>query len=191
MRLEPRTLRGGHVTLEPLAGDHKEELKQVLDCDPQNWETQYGSAIGAHFEPYWDGLLHAPRRLSLLVRHSASGAVAGTSSYLFIDPMNRTLEIGGTWLRPEFRGTSVNPEMKMLMLEHAFTAGCERVQFTVDTRNSRSQNAMLKLGATKEGVIRRHLITWTGHKRDSVLFSIIADEWAGIRDQLLQRLRHE
>jgi RimJ/RimL family protein N-acetyltransferase len=188
MRLEPRTLRGDHVTLEPLAGSHKEDLKAALDCDPRNWEIQYVSAMGAHFEPYWDSL-HAPRRLTLLVRQGDGGPVAGTSSYLHIDPVNRTLEIGGTWLRPEFRGTSVNPEMKMLMLEHAFTAGCERVQFTVDSRNARSQNAMLKLGAAKEGVLRRHLITWTGHKRDSVVFSIIADEWPSIRELLLQRLR--
>jgi RimJ/RimL family protein N-acetyltransferase len=188
MILEPALLKGAHVRLEPVTDGHERELRQALDCDPANWDIQYASAMGDAFVGYWKALRGSKARISFLVRSVAEPAVAGTSSYLFIDPRNRTLEIGGTWLRPEFRGTQVNPEMKLLMLEHAFAAGAERVQFTVDARNRRSRRAMLKLGAVQEGVVRRHLVTWTGHKRDSVLFSILADEWPEIRQRLLRRL---
>ena len=103
--------------------------------------------------------------------------VVGMSSYLGIDKGRGVLEIGGTYYRPKFRGTGFNRRVKDMMLRRAFDCGFRRVEFRVDIRNKRSQAAMAKLGASREGVMRADRITWTGHVRDTVLFSILKDEW--------------
>jgi RimJ/RimL family protein N-acetyltransferase len=105
--------------------------------------------------------------------------LAGMSSYLGIDEGRGVLEIGGTYYRPKFRGTGFNRRVKDMMLRRAFDCGFRRVEFRVDERNKRSQAAMAKLGAVREGVMRADRITWTGHVRDTVLFSILKDEWGG------------
>jgi RimJ/RimL family protein N-acetyltransferase len=102
--------------------------------------------------------------------------LAGMSSYLGIDPNRQVLEIGGTYYRPKFRGTGFNRRVKDMMLRRAFDCGIRRVEFRVDIRNQRSQAAMKKLGAVREGVLRADRITWTGHVRDTVLFAILRDE---------------
>ena len=103
--------------------------------------------------------------------------LAGMSSFLGIDAGRQVLEIGGTYYRPKFRGTGFNGRVKDMMLDHAFDCGIRRVEFRVDMRNGRSQAAMNKLGAVREGVIRADRITWTGHVRDTVLFAILKEEW--------------
>jgi RimJ/RimL family protein N-acetyltransferase len=103
--------------------------------------------------------------------------LAGMSSYLGIDPNRQVLEIGGTYYRPKFRGTGFNRRVKDMMLSRAFDCGIRRVEFRVDIRNLRSQAAMKKLGAVREGVLRADRITWTGHVRDTVLFAILKGEW--------------
>src|SRR4249919_2885179 len=103
--------------------------------------------------------------------------LAGMSSFLGIDEDRGVLEIGGTYYRPKFRGTGFNLRIKDMMLRRAFDCGFRRVEFRVDERNKRSQAAMAKLGAVREGVMRADRITWTGHVRDTVLFSILKDEW--------------
>ena len=103
--------------------------------------------------------------------------LAGMSSFLGIDEGRQCLEIGGTYYRPHLRGTGLNRRIKDMMLNRAFERGIRRVEFRVDARNARSQAAMAKLGATREGVLRADRITWTGHVRDTVLFSILASEW--------------
>jgi RimJ/RimL family protein N-acetyltransferase len=103
--------------------------------------------------------------------------LAGMSSYLGIDPNRQALEIGGTYYRPKFRGTGCNRRVKDMMLQRAFASGIRRVEFRVDLRNTRSQAAMKKLGAVREGVLRADRITWTGHVRDTVLFAILRDEY--------------
>ena len=103
--------------------------------------------------------------------------VAGMSSFLHIATAVGVLEIGGTYYRPKFRGTGFNQRVKDMMLRRAFDCGFRRVEFRVDERNKRSQAAMAKLGAAREGVMRADRITWTGHVRDTVLFSILKDEW--------------
>ena len=103
--------------------------------------------------------------------------LAGMSSYLGIDPNRQVLEIGGTYYRPHLRGTGFNRRAKEMMLKRAFNCGIRRVEFRVDRRNARSQAAMKKLGAVREGVLRADRITWTGHVRDTVLFAILKDEW--------------
>jgi RimJ/RimL family protein N-acetyltransferase len=103
--------------------------------------------------------------------------MAGMSSFLGIDEDRGVLEIGGTYYRPKFRGSGFNRRVKDMMLRRAFDCGIRRVEFRVDERNKRSQAAMAKLGAVREGVLRADRITWTGHVRDTVLFSILKDEW--------------
>jgi RimJ/RimL family protein N-acetyltransferase len=162
-------------------------MRQLLDCDPDVWDIYAVSGYGEHFPAFWDAMLDTPGRIALAVWDKASSALGGTSSMFQIDPANRSLEIGYTWLAPEHRGTCVNPETKLLMLHHAFAAGALRVQFTVDTRNTRSRAAMSKF-AILEGTIRRRRVTWTGHKRDSAMFSVINSEWAEVAQPLKRQL---
>ena len=103
--------------------------------------------------------------------------IAGMSSFIGIEPGRQVLEIGGTYYRPHLRGTGFNRRVKDMMLTRAFDCGIRRVEFRVDIRNQRSQAAMKKLGAVREGVIRADHITWTGHVRDTVLFAILKEEW--------------
>ena len=103
--------------------------------------------------------------------------LAGMSSFLGIDEGRQCLEIGGTYYRPHLRGSGFNRRVKDMMLKRAFDCGIRRVEFRVDRRNERSQAAMKKLGAVREGVLRADRITWTGHVRDTVLFAILRDEW--------------
>jgi len=103
--------------------------------------------------------------------------LAGMCSYLGIDENRRVLEIGGTYYRPHLRGSGFNRRVKDMMLKRAFDCGIRRVEFRVDRRNERSQAAMTKLGAVREGVLRADRITWTGHVRDTVLFAILKEEW--------------
>lgn len=188
MKLEHRRLLGTHVWLDPATEADRGELRDVLQSDPENWKLQTVSAMGEHFDAYWQMMLDTPGRMTFTVRDKAEERIVGTSSFIQIDRAHRTLEIGYTFYRPEYRGTFVNPETKLLMLTEAFGAGAHRVQFSVSAANARSQAAMLKLGAQKEGMIRRHRITWTGERRDTVLFSIIDDEWDEVRTKLIARL---
>ena len=103
--------------------------------------------------------------------------LAGMSSFLGIDEHRQCLEIGGTYYRPYLRGSGLNRRVKQMMLSRAFECGIRRVEFRVDRRNARSQAAMKKTGAVREGVLRADRITWTGHVRDTVLFAILKDEW--------------
>jgi RimJ/RimL family protein N-acetyltransferase len=103
--------------------------------------------------------------------------LAGMSSFLGIDDNRQCLEIGGTYYRPHLRGSGLNRRVKDMMLKRAFDSGMRRVEFRVDARNERSQAAMKKLGAVREGVLRADRITWTGHVRDTVLFAILKEEW--------------
>ena len=188
MIIDARILTGEHVRLEPVTDEHRAEMKEVLESDPDNWAIQTSSGMGEHFDGYWAKMLDTPGRIAFAVHDEASGRIAGTSSFINIDPKHRTVEIGYTFFRPEYRGTAVNPETKLLMLSEAFGAGALRVQFSVSAANARSQAAVLKLGAKKEGVIRNHKITWTGDKRDTVLFSIVDEEWDAVRETLRSRL---
>ncbi len=134
----------------------------------------------------------ASSRVAYLVRDRASGAALGSTSYLDIRPEHRGVEIGFTWYAPNVRGTGVNPECKLLLLRHAFEAlGCVRVQLKCDARNMHSRAAILKLGATFEGMLRRHMIVVDGFVRDTAMFSILDEEWAGVKARLIERLGYD
>lgn len=190
MNLRPAVLENRFVRLEPLADRHREPLRAACDADPELWPALYYRPYGgAHFDAGWDDLVagqSAGTRIPFAVL--AGDALVGMSSYIDIQRGNRALEIGTTYYAPSARGGPVNPAAKRLLLEHAFACGANRVAFKVDDRNARSQAAMTKLGATREGVLRHDMITWTGHVRSSVVFSIIAEEWPMIRARLDERL---
>lgn len=124
-----------------------------------------------------------------IVLDKSTGNIIGSTRFLEISPVHKALEIGWTWYTPNAQGTSINPECKLLLLEYAFeTLGCIRVQLKTDLRNERSQRAIEKLGAKREGVLRKHRILWDGYIRDSVYYSILDSEWPDIKKRLLKRL---
>jgi RimJ/RimL family protein N-acetyltransferase len=123
--------------------------------------------------------------LPFIVVHLASGRVAGATRYLNIMADDRGLEVGGTWYGPEFQRTVVNTECKYLLFRHAFEElGCVRVQLKTDSRNERSQKAIERIGAKKEGILRNHMILPDGHIRDSVYYSILDSEWPDVKKKI-------
>ena len=127
--------------------------------------------------------------LPFVVIHCESNLPAGCTRYLDIHPEHRNLEIGGTWYGQEFRRTKVNTESKFLLMRHAFeTLGCVRVQFKTDLRNIRSQEAIERIGAVKEGILRKHIILPNGHTRDSVYYSVLSTEWSRVKTLLEKKL---
>ena len=150
-------------------------LKAACAEDQDIWPIYSISFDPDHFDKSIDSFAAAPRNRTFVLFEGDE--LAGMSSFLGIDEERQVLEIGGTYYRPSFRGTGFNWRVKDMMLRRAFDAGFRRVEFRVDERNKRSQAAMTKLGAVREGVLRADRITWTGHVRDTVLFSILKDEW--------------
>jgi RimJ/RimL family protein N-acetyltransferase len=127
--------------------------------------------------------------LPFVAVHLESGRVAGATRYLNIMPNDRGLEIGGTWYGPEFQRTAVNTECKYLLLRHAFeTLGCIRVQLKTDLRNERSQKAIERIGAVREGVLRNHMLLPDGRYRHSVFYSILDTEWTQVKERLEKML---
>ena len=183
-------IEGRLVKMEPLTSVHKEEVRAAIDCDPTTWSILLVNPMGAGFEEYWSANCGAPltERLPYIIRRLSDGQVVGVSTYFTAEAKHGGVEIGATFLRPDVRASFVNPETKMLMLSHAFNSGAVRVQFTIDVRNVRSQAAVAKLGAVKEGILRRDTRTWTGHIRDTVVFSILDSEWPTVKLRLERRL---
>jgi RimJ/RimL family protein N-acetyltransferase len=165
----------GDVRLEPLAKAHRAALKAACAEDLAIWPIYAISYDPAHFDASFDALLARPNGRGFVV--FSGDALIGMSCYLGIEPARGVLEIGNTYYVPAMRGTGLNRRVKDLMIGRAIECGFRRIEFRVDARNARSQAAMTKLGAVREGVIRSERITWTGHVRDTVLFSILASEW--------------
>ena len=168
-------MSGGDVRLVPLAEAHREALKAACALDGEIWNIYATSFDPDHFDDSIDQLAAAPLNHTFVLFDGEE--IAGMSSFIGLDESRQTIEIGGTYYRPHLRGTGLNRRIKDMMLGRAFSAGIRRVEFRVDARNARSQAAMAKLGATREGLLRADRITWTGHVRDTVLFSILKDEW--------------
>jgi RimJ/RimL family protein N-acetyltransferase len=164
------------VRLEVIEEHHRELLRVACAQDLEIWDIYPFSMIGAHFDPAFAAMRNASHRIALAAY--LGDEVVGTTSYLAIDPANHVLEIGGTYFAPKVRGTGFNLDVKRLMIDRAITAGFTRIEFRADARNVRSCAAIAKLGATREGVLRKNRITWTGHVRDTVVFSLLANEWS-------------
>ncbi|HVF36753.1 MAG TPA: GNAT family protein [Sphingomicrobium sp.] len=166
---------GDGCRADPFGEEHRPALKAACAEDRDIWSI-YSLSFGPdHFDASIDKFASNPlNRVFVLFE---AGELAGMSSFLGIDKGRQTVEIGGTYYRPKFRGTGFNRRVKDMMLQRAFDCGVRRVEFRVDVRNGRSQAAVAKLGAVREGVIRADRITWTGHVRDTVLYSILAGEF--------------
>lgn len=175
-------LEDGELILDPLAERHREGLRLATSADSEIWAIYPFTYEGAAFDPRFDWLLSGPpRRRSYAIRYQ--GRIVGMTAWIERGEPGWAIEIGNSYIMPDLRGTGLNRRVKRLMLDHAFSCGLRRVEFRVDVRNSRSQAAVLKLGATKEGILRAERVTWTGHVRDTALFSILAEEWSGRSDE--------
>ncbi len=166
---------GDGVSAEYWSEAHRKPLKAACGEDPDIWAIYSISCDPGHFDDSIDALLARPDAATFVLFEGDD--LVGMSSFLRIDECNRVLEIGFTYYRPHFRGTGINRRIKDMMIRRATDCGYNRIEFRVDARNGRSQAAMAKLGAVREGVIRADTITWTGHIRDTVLFSILRNEW--------------
>jgi len=190
MALADTALEGRFVRLEPLEERHREPLRPAAQ-HPEIFAVTT-SALGPLFDPYIDNALKRSdgqheRAFAVLLK--AQARYVGMTRYLNIEEAHKKLEIGSTWYEPAAWGGPVNPECKLLLMQHAFeTLRFHRVEYKTDVRNARSRAAILKLGATQEGIFRKHMIMADGHVRDSVYFSIIDSDWPAVKAGLQKRL---
>ncbi len=167
-------MSGEGVCAEPMAEVHRDQLKAACGEEKDVWEVWAYSFAPDHFDSSFDQMMAMPwARFALF----EGERLVGMSCFLNIVNERQTLEIGNSYYRPAFRGTGINHRVKDMMMARAFDCGFTRIEFRVDARNSRSQAAMTKLGAVREGVMRQDRTTWTGHRRDTVLYSILQGEW--------------
>lgn len=191
MKIEPLVLENRWVRLEPFSPELKEDVRAALNVDEAAWSIMVSTAHGAHFDPWWQGFVErmaAGRDTPYAVRRREDGRIIGTSSLHDLFATHRRVELGSTFYHPDARGGAINPACKRLLLQHAFDSGAVRVEIITDGINLRSQAAIARLGAVREGVLRRHKITHTGRVRDTVMFAITDDDWPGVRARLDARL---
>lgn len=187
-----RSLVGDVVRLDRLQPSDIDELYAAI-ANEQVYAGGFGGGLAAmpssaeDMRAKW--IPSAAKRFAYVVRLVADGTVVGTSSLADVDVPNESIHLGYTGYAPAVWGTAVNPAAKLLLLEHAFeVCGFGRVKIQTGSKNTRSQAAIAKLGATREGVLRRHMRTADGSFRDTVVFSILADEWPDVRKRLEDRI---
>jgi RimJ/RimL family protein N-acetyltransferase len=170
-------LAAGDIGLEPIAERHREGLRAATSADSEIWKIYPSNYAGEAFDAQFDSLLSMTpiRRVYAIFE---GDRLVGMTAWIMRGDPGWAIEIGNSYIMPELRGSGFNTRLKQLMLDHAFACGLERVEFRVDQRNRRSQAAVLKLGATREGLLRAERKTWTGHVRDTVVFAILRGEWA-------------
>ena len=193
LRIEPTTLEGEFVRLVPLSPDHVDACSAIgLDPDIWRW-TPLRVRDAAGMRRLVEEALRAQRAgtaLPFTTTARESGEVVGMTRFMNIAPADRRVEIGFTWIAPAWQRTRINSEAKYLMLRHAFeTWGCMRVEFKTNALNTRSRAAILRLGAVEEGTLRKHMLNEDGTVRDSVYFSIVDDEWPGVKARMEAALR--
>lgn len=185
-------LEGRVVRLEPLTAEHADELAGAADDPAMSRWTGADLHDREQARRYIDVALADPARVPFLQRDRRSGRCVGSTSYYRLDPVNRGLAIGYTWLGTAARGTSVNPESKFLLLEHAFVAlEAVRVEWHTDALNERSRAAIAKLGAEFEGLLRKHRRRPDGSFRTTALYAMTDDDWPSCRAELMSRLNPE
>ncbi len=169
-------LSDGSLRLEPLIETHREALRAACNEDQEIWDVYPFSYLGAAFDAQFDSMIRRDRpRLCYAIFDGDT--VVGMTAWIEHGAPGYSVEIGNTYIVPRLRGTGFNTRLKKLMLDHAFASGIKRLAFKVDNINKRSQAAVMKLGCTREGLLRAERLTWTGRVRDTVVFSILADEW--------------
>lgn len=193
MNVEPVTLRGRHVVLEPLRVEHAEELWPAAS-ERAIWTYMTFDVAGPDDLRRWVEARVRPMRdgaaLAFLQRDARTGQAFGSTSLFDIDAAHRRMELGHTWIGASHRRTAANTEAKRLVLGHAFEAlGAVRVQLKCDERNAPSAAAIARLGAVREGVWRNQMILADGHRRNAIVFSILDTEWPAVRKRLDDLLR--
>ncbi|MEA2676691.1 MAG: N-acetyltransferase [Chloroflexota bacterium] len=190
--VEPVTLEGTHVRLEPMSLEHLAGLTQVgLDAEIWRWMPMFVQAPGDMRTLVEEAIAEAVAgtMVPFTTIERATGKPVGSTRFLSIVPQHRRLEIGWTWLAPGWQHSAVNTEAKLLMLQHAFEKlGALRVEFKTDALNEKSRAALLKIGATEEGVFRHHMVMPGGRRRDSAYYSVIEEEWPRVHQHLESRL---
>jgi len=186
----PTILRGFGFVLEPLAESHADEIFGSIDGDTFRYFLSGPSAWSlSHLRAAFVKLVINPKNVCFIVRDEHGRQAIGSSSFLDIDVANQSVEIGATFYAIARRGSALNPACKYLMLRHAFeVCGAVRVTLKCDSRNAHSAGAIAKLGATAEGILRRHRILHNGYVRDTAMFSVLASDWAKVSAGLLARL---
>lgn len=193
MQVEPVTLRGSIVRLEPLTLAHVPALAKV-GLDPALWQwIPEPVTTPAEMQRYAEDALALQARgaaLPFAIVDAASAEAIGSTRYAAIEPAHRRLEIGWTWLARSHQRSGANTEAKLLLLTHAFdTLGAHRVEIKTDVLNVQSRRAIERLGAVQEGIFRRHVVTSTGRVRDTVYYAILDSEWPAVRERLRAALR--
>jgi len=188
----PVILKGEHATLEPLSMTHAEGLREAVK-DGELWKLWYTTipapeGINAEIERRL-GLQEKGSMLPFAIRRNDTGALCGMTTYMNIDAAHKRVEIGSTWYAQSAQRSAINTECKLLLLGHAFEQlGCIAVEFRTDWFNKRSQAAIERLGAKRDGVLRNHMVMADGRIRDTVVYSIIQSEWPGVKRNLLHRM---
>jgi RimJ/RimL family protein N-acetyltransferase len=190
--LERVVLEGHFVRLEPMTLEHHAGLSAV-GLDPEIWRyTLVVVQTPAEMRSYVEEALKLQQggtTLPFVTIERSSGRVVGSTRFGNYDAANRRIEIGWTWIAPQWQRTAINTEAKYLMLSHAFEKlGCVRVELKTDVLNMPSRKAMLRIGAKEEGVLRKHSLVWNGRYRDSIYYSILDDEWPGVKQELQRML---
>src|SRR5574341_428096 len=193
MEITPVTLSGRWVRLEPLSLDHLARLWDVArDAELWRWTVSRPRTpddLRAYLEAALAWQVQGTALPFTIVARDGE-RTAGSTRYANIDREHERLEIGWTWVGRPWQRTPVNTEAKYLLLGHAFESlGCRRVEFKTDALNERSRAALLRIGATEEGILRSHMHTESGRWRDSVYFSVLADEWPGVKARLEEKLK--
>ncbi|MGB3377879.1 MAG: GNAT family protein [Allopontixanthobacter sediminis] len=166
------------VRLEPLEAHHLEPLRAACAEDSEIWQIYPVNMLADGFDQAIADFHSTTSWVRFAVIDLAHDRLVGMTNYINPDASG-VVEIGGTYISPSVRGTGFNRQMKTLMIEHAFAKGFTRIEFRVDTRNVRSMAAVSKLGAAHEGTLRRNRVTWTGYVRDTAIFGLLRDDWAG------------
>jgi RimJ/RimL family protein N-acetyltransferase len=185
------TLEGQIVRLDPLRPEHEEALWEASrDERTWRWLSIAQPATREEWSAFLEQALAAAEAGSELPLVTTSNErVVGSTRFLALRPEHRSVEIGWTWLHPSAWGTGANVEAKLLQLRHAFEGwGCRRVEFKTDASNERSRGALEALGATFEGVHRKHMLVRGGENRDSAWYAILDDDWPAVRERLGERL---
>ena len=192
--LQPVILEGNAVLLIPIGREHWEPLWRVAKDSTEDifhW-IPYPMRTAEDFQRWTDKALAEQARgesLVFVTAECSSGRMIGSTRFMNIDPANRHVEIGSTWIAPPWQRTAINTEAKYLMLLHAFEQwGCVRVELKTDALNQKSRNAILRIGAKEEGTLRKHLVTHNGRIRDTVYFSILDTEWPEVKARLEAKL---
>ena len=192
MQIGPVTLEGRHVRLEPVSLAHVPALWRVGAYEEIWRYIPYVVHSEDEMRTYIESEL-AKQQAGLVVRFTTIAktiaAPVGSTSYLNIDRQHRRLEIGGTWITPAWQRSPINTEAKYLQLQHAFeTLGCIRVEFKTDSLNTKSRQALTRIGAVEEGTFRNHMVMPSGRIRHSVYFSITSEDWPAVKAHLEERM---